>query len=352
MHSEDAQDNPFVAVGGLPPSVPVPETGFQRTKSAAYEGFKLVLQGVYDCSDMFPPLKAAAGGLLTFIKIIDTVLENKKELEELKATLTAIILIIKKYREFNSLRALDHRIENFCQAITSQLKAVEHLQDHSWLVRAATGSKDADTILKTFRNIRSLCNVFQIDTELNIEGKVEDIHQRLTSSSIDKLNHQMTSYKTRHSPDSYGTPGGCMAGTRVKILEDLEAWASNPRSPNVYWMVGMFGTGKSTISHTLCEILEGKHMLGSSFFGSRASEKTNNARLIIPVIAHALARASPFIKYEVVKAIEEDPALAEPTYNNLDKQFKKLIYDPIRTLACKEARTYKIVVIDASPTFL
>ncbi|KAF8972030.1 hypothetical protein BDZ97DRAFT_2070665 [Flammula alnicola] len=155
----------------------------------------------------------------------------------------------------------------------------------------------------------------------------------------------MTSYKTRHS--SYGDPVGCMLGTRVNILADLDAWASGNDNRKVYWMVGMAGTGKSSISHTLCEILDGKNMLGASFFGSRASEKTSNARLIVPVIAHALARASPPIKIEIVKAIEDDPALAEPTYSNLAEQFMKLIYNPIRTTAGKVARTYKIIVIDA-----
>ena len=108
----------------------------------------------------------------------------------------------------------------------------------------------------------------------------------------------------------------------------------------------MAGTGKSTISRTLCEMLDRKNRLGASFFGSRASDKTNDARLIIPVIAHALARASPAIKFEIVKAIENDPALAEPSYRNLNEQFKKLIYDPIRAIAGKGASTYKIIVID------
>ena len=72
--------------------------------------------------------------------------------------------------------------------------------------------------------------------------------------SIDKLNHEMTSYKTRHS--SYGNPTGCIKETRVKILEDLENWALNDLSSEVYWLVGMAGTGKSTILHTLCEILD------------------------------------------------------------------------------------------------
>ena len=127
--------------------------------------------------------------------------------------------------------------------------------------------------------------------------------------SIDKLNHEMTSYKTRHS--SYDNPTSCMAGTCVKILADLEAWALDDLSSKVYWLMGMAGTGKSTISQTLCEILDGKNMLGASFFCSQGSDNTRNARLIIPMIAHSLASTSPCIKSEVVKVIENDPKLAE-----------------------------------------
>ena len=138
-----------------------------------------------------------------------------------------------------------------------------------------------------------------------------------------------------------------MPGTRVKILADLDAWVSDDHSCKVYWMAGMAGTGKSSILHTLCEILDRQHRLGASFFSSRASDKTSNARLIIPVIAYGLSRASPSFKLEVVRAIEDDPALAEPTYINLQEQLTKLIYNPLGTTAGKHSRAYKIVVIDA-----
>ena len=163
--------------------------------------------------------------------------------------------------------------------------------------------------------------------------------------TIDKLNHEMTSYKTRHS--SYGNPTGCMAGTRVKILADMEAWASDDLSTKVYWLVGMAGTGKSTILHTLCEILDGKDMLGGSFFCSRGSENASNARLIVPTIAHSLASTSPCIRSEVIKAIENDPKLAEPTFINLVGQFNKLIHVPIKVSVGTAVKTYKIIVIDA-----
>ena len=80
--------------------------------------------------------------------------------------------------------------------------------------------------------------------------------------SIDKLKHAMTSYKTRHS--SYGDPTGCMEGTRVKILADLETWALDDLDTKVYWIVGMAGNGKSTILHSLCEILDAKICLAAA----------------------------------------------------------------------------------------
>jgi hypothetical protein len=57
-------------------------------------------------------------------------------------------------------------------------------------------------------------------------------------------------------------------------------------------------------------------MLGASFWCSRASTKTNDARLVIPTIAHALASASPSIKARVVEAIEEDDTLPESRINS------------------------------------
>ena len=108
--------------------------------------------------------------------------------------------------------------------------------------------------------------------------------------SIDKLNHEVTSYKTRHS--SYGNPTSCMVGMRVKILADLEAWAaSDELSSKVYWLVGMAGTGKSTILHTMCEIMDRKICLAaaSSVLEDRkilATHVSSFLRLLTPWPVH------------------------------------------------------------------
>jgi hypothetical protein len=65
------QDIHYTAIGGLPTTVVVPETAFEKTKAMAatvYEGLKTVVEGLYSCSDMFLPLKAASGAFLKIIK--------------------------------------------------------------------------------------------------------------------------------------------------------------------------------------------------------------------------------------------------------------------------------------------
>lgn len=69
-----SQDNNYLAIGGLPAVVAHPETRVQQAKevgSVVYEGLKTVVEGLYDCSDMFVPLKTAAGGILTIIKFVE-----------------------------------------------------------------------------------------------------------------------------------------------------------------------------------------------------------------------------------------------------------------------------------------
>ena len=78
-------------------------------------------------------------------------------------------------------------------AINLQIDTIEKLYGKSLWTRTLEGTKDADAVLKVFRNISSLCDVFQvsclhywqgclyndrlvkIDTQLHTEVKVEEI---------------------------------------------------------------------------------------------------------------------------------------------------------------------------------
>ncbi|GLB44022.1 hypothetical protein LshimejAT787_1502060 [Lyophyllum shimeji] len=396
-----AQLNTGEAVVGLPTTASVSGTSTQHADagSAACERLKRVSEALCECSDLFRPVTVAVEGLLNISKTDDSLANKDEVVEDLNAKLAIILSIVEMYARHSGgrLRApLDHRIQIFCDTITAQMEHV-HRSQRDWHAASSESTRDAGAIVETFRNISNLCDVFRIDIQPPVQAvaggvsafsgalntsisnssiitvggnynsyddeTVKDILTRLNSGeiliplklelaalrkstgSVDKLRHRETSYKTRQS--SYGDPTGCMPGTRVQILKDMKDWAFTDSSKTVYWLVGMAGTGKSTITHSLCEILDSKNVLGASFFCSRVSENARNARLIVPTIAHGLASSSPSIQSEVIKAIESDPTLAEPTYINLEDQFEKLIRHPIRACIGQGMKTYKIIVIDA-----
>ena len=89
----------------------------------------------------------------------------------------------------------------------------------------------------------------------------------------------------------------CTPGTRVRIVDDIITWAKNtsPGSPNVYWLFGQAGSGKSTIAYSVARRFEfagdpnDTIILGGNFFCSRQFEETRLSKCIIRTVVHHLA---------------------------------------------------------------
>jgi hypothetical protein len=89
----------------------------------------------------------------------------------------------------------------------------------------------------------------------------------------------------------------CTPGTRVRILDDIITWAKNtsPGSPNVYWLFGQAGSGKSTIAYSVARRFEfagdpnDTIILGGNFFCSRQFEETRLSKCVIRTVVHHLA---------------------------------------------------------------
>jgi hypothetical protein len=95
----------------------------------------------------------------------------------------------------------------------------------------------------------------------------------------------------------------CTPGTRVGILDDIGTWAKTTLSdsPNIYWLFGHAGSGKSTIAYTIARRFEfagdcnDTVILGGNFFCSRQFEQTRLSSYIIRTIVYHLAlKCKPF----------------------------------------------------------
>ncbi|RDK41076.1 hypothetical protein M752DRAFT_294742 [Aspergillus phoenicis ATCC 13157] len=72
-------------------------------------------------------------------------------------------------------------------------------------------------------------------------------------------------------------------------LKDIKSWATDPDRQAVFWLQGMAGTGKSTVSRTVARWLNNEGFLGGGFFfkkgGADRSQEGNSgfATLLILV---------------------------------------------------------------------
>jgi hypothetical protein len=161
------------------------------------------------------------------------------------------------------------------------------------------------------------------------------------ASILDALKPVKDAQYDKHPPS---LRRNCTEGTREQILDNLMKWACDHQAPNIYWLCGMAGTGKTTIARTFCERLKHEHLLGASFFCSRTIEETREIRAVFPTIAHELASRSVVIPSLLIEAVRRDQGIASSQPN---VQFTCLIRDP----ANQELDKLHIVAVDAFDEF-
>jgi hypothetical protein len=135
-----------------------------------------------------------------------------------------------------------------------------------------------------------------------------------------------------------------MENTRVEVLANLVEWSSDPKSPSIYWLSGMAGTGKTSIAWSFCHTLKSKRRLGGSFFCSRnGSAERSDATRIIPTLARLLAIRDGVFAAALKKQLDDDPDVA---HKSIDMQVGHLLQTPLAALPHPNLSPM-ILVVDA-----
>ncbi|TVY12610.1 Vegetative incompatibility protein HET-E-1, partial [Lachnellula arida] len=134
----------------------------------------------------------------------------------------------------------------------------------------------------------------------------------------------------------------CYRGTRVELLRHIEAWAGDLRSECVFWLNGMAGTGKSTISRTIAQTFNNKGDLGASFFFKRGEGDRGDAGMFIETIVTQLVQKLPSLAPHVQKAIEADPGISRKA---LKLQFDTLVLQPLRKMQKDPQKSSRVVIV-------
>ena len=132
---------------------------------------------------------------------------------------------------------------------------------------------------------------------------------------------------------------GCLRGTRVDVLLQLEHWLKDEQDHRVLWLNGLAGTGKSTIAQSFAEISFADGNLGASFFCSQDFEDRSNLQAIFPTLSFQLAYRYPLFQEQLVQVLRANPSVGR---ESLCSQVEKVIVGPL-----KATHIRTLIIIDA-----
>ncbi|KAG9126262.1 hypothetical protein FRC07_004185 [Ceratobasidium sp. 392] len=138
----------------------------------------------------------------------------------------------------------------------------------------------------------------------------------------------------------------CIANTRMKIIDELTAWAQNADAgPRLAWVHGLAGLGKSSIATSVCMRLSGLDVLASSFFCKRDSPDRRNPRQVLATIIFGLALRWEAYRDAVVGVIGRDLELHT---KHIQPLYDTLVSGPHKSLAgAKRPTSDLVIVVDA-----
>ena len=172
-----------------------------------------------------------------------------------------------------------------------------------------------------------------------IQSSIDVLHKKIDLSRLPIANGAaFDSYEEQHNPL-------CLQETRVELLQYIKTWVEGTDTSLIFWLNGMAGTGKSTISRTVAKYYHDSSNLGASFFFKRGEGDRGNATRFFTTLAAQLAQNVPALSRTVADVLDKSP---EVTQKSMKEQFDRLVREPLSGAHCNLTQKDTLVlVIDA-----
>ena len=133
----------------------------------------------------------------------------------------------------------------------------------------------------------------------------------------------------------------CMEHTRLDILQKIETAIESTNGPNLIWIRGSPGVGKSALAASITTRLQAqkRHVIWFRFDRTQSTAFTTEA--LWRVVACGLARRYPSIHHQLARDNKEISS------SSIDHLFEMLIQKPLSTLHGVSHEELPVIVIDA-----
>ncbi|KAI0339642.1 WD40 repeat-like protein [Trametopsis cervina] len=221
-----------------------------------------------------------------------------------------------------------HERKKSREALTSMMLLIARISEsisdyaHTGIVSDLLSGKHAEkiTTFKVQFDLRQ--KQFFNNVQMETFQMALDAHQDAT---LRQLNPVMKAY--------YNSELGCLDGTRAPLLERISHWTQGLRtedrsidqpqadyggnesmrtteailkgtdSPRVFWVHGLAGSGKSTISHTVAKMVKDQGLHMSCFFCKRDDGDRSAPDRLLPSLAYQFSHQHPAYREAVMQVL-------------------------------------------------
>lgn len=129
----------------------------------------------------------------------------------------------------------------------------------------------------------------------------------------------------------------------MDLLKDIAEWIDADHKEGIFWLSGMVGTGKTTISRTVARDYDQQSRLAASFFFTDANGDASSADSFASTVACQLANFDTSMKNAIQDVLEQCPLLL---YQGLSEQWTRLVKEPLMAFTQKHDKNSILIVVD------
>ncbi|CEL57300.1 hypothetical protein RSOLAG1IB_12116 [Rhizoctonia solani AG-1 IB] len=298
---------------------------------------RTLLTALESSARVIPPVASAIKTLRTFV---DNCGENN-EYEPLRLTLNQLLDDLVEHKKTSEEKGtrMSKSVQGIYSDIEAEARNLKSIQRQNTERQLTDALTRLEKITQCYRRIDDHLKRLTLNANLEV---LDAVTEQAVEARLNRMSPSMSAtYNSAESADVQRR--SCTPGTREPQIQSLLEWARDPGAGRTYWMNGMAGTGKTTITHSVCTELDKTGELGASFFCSRTIPECRQVKYIIPSIAYQLARFSHGFRDELVKALKSDPDACSRAPKI---QHENLIAGPLAAAQAYLPPTF-VVVIDA-----
>ena len=148
----------------------------------------------------------------------------------------------------------------------------------------------------------------------------------------------------------YQRGAGCLLGTRVEMLADIDTWVRDPNAENMAWIHGYAGSGKSALMNSIARNLEKAYIPFTCFMCKRDDAERADVQRILSTICYDLTRYYSDYCGRVSNAVKQPEGRAITT-GDVEAQMELLfgVSPSYRVVSPKHAQRppVHVILIDA-----